>query len=398
MQLALGAIYAWSVFVTPLQKAHHWTTTEVTLTFTIAIAVLGVGAAAGGFWLDRVGPRIVATTAGVLYGLGIILAGLSGDNIGLLYLSYGVLGGVGIGLAYIVPVATLVKWFPDKRGVVTGLAVCGFGGGAVLTAPIATSLIQSRGVGNTFIILGIVYLVLVVICAQFFANPPAGYVPAGWTPSAKQTAQRATRDFTPAEALTRPQWFMLWAILALNVTAGISLISQAKPLAISAGATALIATGFVSTIGIFNAIGRFFWASLSDAIGRRTVFLTMFLLQAVLFVVVAQVFKTNYGLFAILAFVIALCYGGGFGTMPAFTADYFGAKKAGSIYGLMLTAWSAGGVLGPILIAQVKDRTGGYVPAFTILAVVMVVSSLLPLLIRPPRAAQERTVAAPQVA
>jgi len=386
MQLSLGSVYAWSVFVTPLIKAHkaqNWSNTEVTLTFTIAIAVLGIGAAIGGFWMDRVGPRFVATVAGVCYGVGVLLAGFSGDSLPILYATYGVLGGLGMGLGYIVPVATLVQWFPDKRGVVTGLAVMGFGGGAVITSPVATALIGSVGVSQTFIILGIAYLILVLIAAQFYSNPPAGYAPPGWTASAKVASQRANKDFTPAEALTRGQWYVLWAILALNVTAGIAIISQAKPLAQSVGATAAVATGFVSVVAIFNGLGRFAWASFSDLIGRRQVFITMFALQVVLFLVLSRL--PAFAVFAPLAFIVALCYGGGFGTMPAFAADYFGPKRAGAIYGTMLTAWSAGGVLGPILIAQVIDRTGGYGPAFTIIAVIMLLSIALPLFVRPPK-------------
>lgn len=393
MQLALGSVYAWSVFVIPLQKLSGndpkvWTTTGVTLTFTIAIAVLGVGAAIGGFWLDRVGPRIVGTTAAVCYGLGVLLAGFSVHSLPLMYLSYGVIGGLGMGLGYIVPVATLVKWFPDRRGLVTGLAVCGFGGGAVLAAPIATSLIGSVGVGTTFILLGIVYLVMVLAASQFYSNPPAGYRPAGWTPNVKQASQRAARDFTPGEALKRGQWFVLWATLALNVTAGIAIISQAKPIALGAGAGAAAATLFVSLIAIFNGGGRFLWAWFSDLIGRRQVFMIMFALQTVLFVLLA-LFLKSYALLVVPALIVALCYGGGFGTMPAFTADYFGAKKAGSIYGLMLTAWSAGGILGPILIARVKDSTGGYTAALYMIAGIMVVSILLPLFVRPPKVQAE---------
>lgn len=390
MQLSLGSVYAWSVFVTPLRGAHkslHWSATEVTLTFTIAIAVLGIGAAAGGFWMDRVGPRLVATVAGVCFGLGVFLAGFSGDSLPILYLTYGVIGGLGMGLGYIVPVATLVKWFPDKRGVVTGLAVAGFGAGAVITSPVASGLIISVGVSRTFMILGIVYLILVVAAAQFFSNPPAGYAPAGWTPSAQVAAQRATKDFTPREALARGQWYVLWAILALNVTAGIAIISQAKPLAQSVGASAVAATGFVSVIAIFNGLGRFAWASLSDVIGRRQVFMTMFAVQAVLFLILSLL--PGFALFAPLACIVALCYGGGFGTMPAFTADYFGPKRSGAIYGTMLTAWSAGGVLGPILIAQVLDRTHSYRVAFTIIAVIMLASIALPFLVRPPKVATD---------
>ncbi len=397
MQLALGAVYAWSVFVLPLEKAHHWTATQVSLTFTLAIFFLGIGSTIGGFWMDQAGPRRVATAAGICYGVGVLLAGFSGGNLFVLYVTYGVLGGLGMGLGYIVPVATLVKWFPDKRGLVTGLAVCGFGGGALVTAPIATQLIKSSGTGTTFIVLGIAYLIMVLAAAQFYANPPEGYTVPGWTPTAAQAAQRATRDFTRSEAFTRPQWFVLWAILALNVSAGIMLISQASAMAQEiTKVSAIVAAGLVSAISIFNFLGRVFWAWLSDLIGRRQVFITMFVLQTVLFVVLAHV--SAFGLFLALAVIIALCYGGGFGTMPAFTADYFGPKYAGAIYGTMLTAWGVGGIIGPILIAQVKDRTGTYGPALTIIAVVMAVSTLLPVLVRPPKVGAPAAVASAQPA
>lgn len=393
MQLALGAIYAWSVFVKPLEKAHGWNDTQVTLTFTIAIFMLGIGATIGGFLMDRYGPRFVGTLAGVCYGLGVLCAGFSGDNLYILYLTYGIFGGLGMGLGYIVPVATLVKWFPDKRGLVTGLAVCGFGGGALLLAPVATALIKGVGVGQTFIIVGIAYLVMVLVAAQFYSNPPAGYIPAGWTASVKQTSQRAARDFTPGEALTRGQWYVLWAILALNVSAGIMLISQASPMAQDiTGVSVAVAAGLVSAISIFNFLGRISWAWLSDLIGRRQVFMVMFGVQIVLFLLLAV--TTNFVFFSILAVIVALCYGGGFGTMPAFTADYFGAKKAGSIYGVMLTAWGVGGIIGPILIARVKDLTGNYTVALYIIAAIMLLSFLLPLFVRPPKVQAEADVAA----
>ncbi len=398
MQLALGAVYAWSVFVKPLHAEHGWSATEISLTFTLAIFFLGIGSTIGGFWMDQVGPRVVATAAGLCYGLGVLLAGFSGGNLSLLYVTYGVLGGLGMGLGYIVPVATLVKWFPDKRGLVTGLAVCGFGGGALITAPIATQLIKDHGTGPTFVVLGIAYLIMVLGAAQFYANPAPGYAPAGWTPSASVAAQRVTRDFTRAEAFTRGQWYVLWAILALNVSAGIMLISQASAMAQDiTKVNALTAAGLVSAISIFNFLGRIFWAWLSDFIGRRMVFIIMFALQTVLFIVLANV--SIFGLFLALSVIVALCYGGGFGTMPAFTADYFGPKYAGAIYGTMLTAWGVGGILGPILIAQIKDRTGSYTAALYVIAVVMALSTLLPLLVRPPRVREGVGVsAAPQAA
>jgi OFA family oxalate/formate antiporter-like MFS transporter len=391
MQLALGAVYAWSVFVKPLRDLNHWSVTQVSLTFTIAIFMLGIGATVGGFLLDRVGPRLMASIAGVVYGIGVIGASFSTRNLALLYLTYGVIGGLGLGLGYIVPVATLVKWFPDRRGVITGLAVGGFGAGALITAPVATSLIKSVGVAQTFLMLGVVYLVVVVLAAQFYRRAPSGYKPAGWEPTAAQVKQRAARDFTPGEALGRWQWYALWLMLMLNVSAGIMLISQAAPIGVEVTkVSAIVAAGLVGLISIFNGAGRVFWGSLSDVIGRKNVFLSMFLIQAVVFFFLPN--ATTFFLFGVLAAIIALCYGGGFGTMPAFAADYFGPKFAGSIYGLMLTAWGVGGAFGPILIAQVRDRTGNYRAAMYAIAVVMLIAAAIPLIVRPPGALGQEPV------
>lgn len=390
MQLALGSVYAWSIYTKSLIKANGWSVTQATLPFTIAIAFIGIGAIIGGMWQDRVGPRIVALTGGIVYSLGVILASFSIHSLTLLVISYGVLGGGGIGLAYIVPVAMLVKWFPDRRGLVTGLAVAGFGGGAVAVSLLGPSLIISSGVNGALLSFGVAYLVLTVLAALFFQNPPAGWSPAGWTPAPRLAEQRATRDFTQSEALSRPQWYALWAMLTLNVTAGIMLISQAAPLATSKGQTVAAAAGFVALVSVFNATGRLFWSWLSDLIGRRQVFMAMFGLQAIIFAILTFAGSgLGFSVYAALILIVALCYGGGFGAMPAFTADYFGAKYAGAIYGSMLTAWSVGGILGPILIAQVKDRTGGYAVAFGIITVVMLASLLLPMFTRAPKAAVE---------
>src|SRR5690348_2474119 len=216
MQIALGAVYAWSVFRIPLSKAFGWTITEVTFTFTLSILMLGFAAFAGGLWMRKVGPRKVAMTAGIFYGAGVFLASFSGGHLWWLYFSYGFLGGIGLGLGYIVPVATLVKWFPDKRGMITGLAVAGFGAGALITAPIATRLIVSVGVLKTFAILGVVYFFAVTIPAFFMKDPPRDYRPAGWTPSASQQKQRSAKTYTLPEAMRTWQWYALWTLLFLN--------------------------------------------------------------------------------------------------------------------------------------------------------------------------------------
>src|ERR1700746_3945946 len=230
LQIALGAVYAWSVFRVPRVNQFWCIISEVTLTFTISIFVVGVAAFFGGLWLNRKGPRIVALTGGFLYGAGVFLASFSDHKLWWLYLSYGVIGGVGLGFSYIVPVAVLIKWFPDRRGLITGIAVGGFGAGALITAPVATRLIQSVGVLSTFAYLGIAYLIVTVITGVFMQNPPDGWKPVGWTPTPNQTSHRADRDFTLSEALKTLQWWALWLLLFLNTCAGISIISQEAPL------------------------------------------------------------------------------------------------------------------------------------------------------------------------
>ena len=388
MQIALGAVYAWSVFRIPLTKAFGWTISQVTLTFTIAILTLGFAAFVGGVWMRRSGPRNVAIAAGILYGGGVFLASLSAGHLYWLYLSYGLIAGFGIGLGYIVPVATLVKWFPDRRGMITGIAVAGFGAGALITAPIASRLIVSVGVLKTFAILGVVYFVAVTIPAFFMKDPPANYRPEGWTPSATQQKQRSSKTYTLPEALKTWQWYGLWLLLFLNTSAGISIISQAAPMAQEVTrVSAAVAAGLVGLISIANGSGRFLWAWFSDLVGRRWVFLMMFVVQAIVFASLPRV--SSFPAFSALCFVVLLCYGGGFGTMPAFAADYFGPENIGSIYGLMITAWGFAGLFGPMLIARIRQGTGHYSQALYIIAGVMLCSAIIPLIVRPPYTRRE---------
>lgn len=383
LQMALGAVYAWSVFRVPLAKQFHWTISQVTLTFTIAIMVLGFASFFGGLWLKRVGPRVVALTGGVLYGLGIFLASFSNHGLWWLYLSYGVIGGIGLGFGYIVPVAVLLKWFPDKRGLMTGIAVGGFGAGALVTAPIATRLIQSVGVLQTFAYLGVAFLLASVVSGYFMQNPPEGWVPEGWTPSAKQLVQKTARDFTLGEALRTWQWWALWLLLFLNTSAGISIISQESPMFQEfAKITAIVAAGMVGIVSIGNALGRVFWAWASDGLGRKTTFAVMFILQIGLFWLLPSLHAVST--VTVVSFIVLMCYGGGFGTLPAFAADYFGPKNVGSIYGLMLTAWGCASAFGPLLIAHMRQASGSYASGLHVIAVIMAVSVILPLLVRPP--------------
>src|SRR5580692_52329 len=273
MQIALGAVYAWSVFRNPLTKQFGWSIAQVTWTFTICVSVVGIAAFFGGLWLNKKGPRVVAFTAAFLYGLGVFLASFSAHKLWWLYITYGVIGGIGLGFAYIVPISVLVKWFPDMRGLMTGIAVGGFGAGALVTAPVATRLIQNAGVLHTFAVLGAAFLVVTVIGGWFMKNPPQDWRPAGWTPKPLQASQRAAKDFTLGQALASWQWWALWLLLFLNSSAGISIISQEAPMFQElAKVTAFVAAGMVGVVSIGNAVGRVFWAWVSDWITRRATF------------------------------------------------------------------------------------------------------------------------------
>jgi len=387
MQLCLGTVYAWSVFKKPLMATHGWGETQTQLTFMILMGVIGCAAAFGGTLVDKKGPKFVATIGGILFGGGTILAGLA-DQIGslpVLYLGFGIVAALGNGFGYVTPIATLIRWFPDKRGLVTGLAVMGFGAGAFFMGQIAPAMIASNqvidatgkmvssGVAQTFFIWGGIFLVLVTGAAQFYKNPPQGWVPAGFQP-AKGTASAAD-SYQFGEAVKKPQWWMLWAMLFLNVSAGLGLISQLSPIsqelfkplvdpALSAPEKAAdlvkvlaAAGGFIVAISaIFNGLGRLFWASVSDKIGRKNVFITMFITQAILYLLVAMKVINGYYLFLVVACYLLACYGGGFATMPAFAADAFGPTYIGKVYGFMLTAWSCAGIIGPLVFAQFKAQ------------------------------------------
>ncbi len=390
VQLALGAVYAWSVFNVPLQEQFGWSKAEAVLPFEVAIGTIFIGSLVGGRIQDKRGPRPVALAGGVLYALGIMLASLtsSSDQLWLLVLTYGVMGGIGLGAVYITPIAMLAKWFPDKRGLITGIAVAGFGFGAVITAPVAKALLGGTDdKPSVFLPLGIAYLVAVLAGASFFRNPPAGYQVPGFTPSKAGPAVAGTQVYTLREALRTRQWYLLTAILALNTACGIALISQAADATEDiTGATAVTAAGLVGILAIFNGAGRVVWAALSDKIGRMKAFLGMLGLQAICFFLLPR--ASAFAVFAVLAALIYLAYGGGFGTMPATAADYFGTPNAGAIYGAMIVAWSIGGVVGPLATALLYEASGqSYTLPFTVIAVVALVALVLPIITKMPSAA-----------
>ncbi len=382
MQLCLGAVYAWSVFIKPLTATQPWSLVQVSATFTIAMATLGVGTVIGGLWQDRVGPRIVSTVAGLFYGCGFLVSawGVTHHSLYTLWAGYGLMSGLGMGMGYICPVATITKWFPDLRGVMTGAAVMGFGAGAVVMSKIAARIVTDpTRVPFAFETFGIAYLILVVFAAQFLKNPVHGWCPEGWKPVSAVARTATTQHYTVSEALRTWRFWLLWLLISLNTSAGISIISQASPLAQQQlHVTEVTAATIVAMISVFNATGRVFWAWISDLIGRAQTYFTLFAIQVFLFFILPSVHDTV--LFSITVCAIGLCYGGGFGVMPSFAADYFGSANIGGIYGWILLGWGFAAIPSPLFIAHVKEATGTYSYAIYLVGFLMLISLTFPLL------------------
>ena len=382
--MALGSAYAWSVFRIPLVKEFGWSIAQVSLTFTICWFCLGCTASLGGIWLNRRGPRIVAVIAGLLWGGGVFLSSFAAHKLWLLYLGYGIIGGTGLGMGYIVPIAVLVKWFPERRGLITGVAVGGFGAGSLLAAPVAGRLVQSVGLMPTFAYLGVAFAAVAVLSGLFMRNPPEAWHPAGWQPTAAQLSQRSDRDFMLGESLRTWQWWALCGLMSINTMAGLSIVSQAAPIFQEMGkVSAETAAILVGVISVGNGVGRVFWAWISDVTARKTAFLTMYLIQAALFSIYHYIGSPT--LLTIVTFVIVMCYGGGYGITPAFAADYFGPRHVGSIFGLMLLPWAFPAAFGPLLFAYMRESTGGYTEALYLIAAMLIIAIILPLKVSPPR-------------
>jgi OFA family oxalate/formate antiporter-like MFS transporter len=399
LQFSIGAVYAWSVFSKALKEAGAFelTTVEAAIPFEVTIGMIFIGSYIGGQIQDRKGPRIVALVGGVIYAVGVVLASFahSHDQLWLLVLGYGVISGFGLGFAYIVPIAMLQKWFPDKRGLITGLAVGGFGFGAVLTAPLAEWLISQEPDQPTraFLWLGIAYLVMSLVGASVFRNPPEGYVVPGFEKSSAG-GEATAKEYDQGEALRTPQWYLLTAILTLSVTAGISLIAVvAGSAADIAGFSTLGAASLVGALGLFNGAGRILWGWLSDRIGKMPAFMGILGIQGLCLILIPH--ASSPALFAVLAALVYTCYGGGFGTMPSTAGKFFGVANAGAIYGLMLVGWSIGGIIGPLLIASLIGDDKAYTLGFTVVGVIALAGLALPLVTRKPAAARRAADAQP---
>ena len=371
IHLSIGSVYAYSVLKYPIVENLGWSDKTVTVSFTIAIALLGTSAASFGRFVEKWGPRKSATIAAFFFAGGQVIAGFGmlSSSVTLFYLGYGVIGGIGLGLGYISPVSTLVKWFPDRRGLATGMAVMGFGAGSLIAAPVITQLIQGVGLHKMFFIMAVVYFILMISGASYIVKPEDGYMPS-FTSNKEKKAIKITpslQQLNAQEAIRTPRFWLLWMMMFINISTGIMLISAASPLAqTKAGMTATAAAAMVGIMGLFNGGGRLGWSAFSDRLGRSNVFLMFFAVEAIIMLLLPNV--TNALLLQGLIFITVSMYGGGFALLPAFISDLFGTRQLGAIHGLLLTAWSAAGVFGPLLVAYINDATGSYNTAFYIFA------------------------------
>ncbi|RCU47829.1 MFS transporter [Haloplanus salinus] len=388
IHLSIGSIYAYSIYQIPLKETQGWSTSKVTLAFSIAVLVLGFTAAFLGRYVEEYGPRTAGLAAGVLYGLGMVGAGASVQfgSLPLFLATFGVVGGMGIGLGYISPIGTLLEWFPDRRGMATGLAVMGFGAGALLTGPLGNYLIQAVGVAPTFYALGGLYFVLMTAGASYLEKPADDWLPEGMADeeNAHERARSALpgiKSLTAAEARTSPRFWMVWLVVFINVSAGIMLLAFASPMLQQIGGASATTAAFITGyIGIFNGGGRIFWSSLSDYIGRTTTYGAFMLIQIAAFLVMPQL--AGVWILAATIFLVITCYGGGFASLPAYLSDLFGTAEVSAIHGYALTAWGVAGVAGPQLASFVLESTGSYTSALYVVNAALVVGLLAVLTLR----------------
>lgn len=360
IHICIGSVYAWSVLTKPIMQAMGFTLQETTWTFSIAILFLGLSAGFLGSYVEKHGPRRSGLVSTVFFGIGMLgtAFALSQHSLLLMYLFYGVIGGIGLGTGYITPVSTLVKWFPNNRGLATGLAIMGFGFASLIAGPVMQLLIAKYGLITNFIILGCVYMVIMT-ASSLYLEPPK--VPAATEVKAKLASlpENNQAQYTVNEAMKTWHFYALWWIFFTNITCGIGLLAVASPMAQEViQMTPLAAASMVGIIGLLNGLGRIVWSTISDYIGRRNTYIMFFLLEIAAFYMLASV--TDSFLFQALIFLIITCYGGGFSCMPAYLSDLFGTKQLSAIHGRILTAWGLAGIAGPLLLSWIKETTNSY--------------------------------------
>jgi MFS family permease len=375
IHLCIGQAYAFSVFKLPMTKLigiaksapDDWTQTQLGWIFSIAIVFLGLSAAVFGRWVESGGPRRAMFVAASCFGGGFLVAaaGVYIHSIWIVYLGYGVLGGIGLGIGYISPVSTLIKWFPDRPGMATGMAIMGFGGGAMIASPLSLMLMKSYatpesvGVAATFVTMGVIYFLVMMFGVFLVRLPAEGWKPEGYVPRAASSGMITIGNVTVDQAFKTRQFWQLWLVLCMNVTAGIGILETASPMIqemFPGHVTAATAGGFVGLLSIFNMAGRFVWSSTSDYIGRRNTYMIFFTLGIVLYASIPSIgHMGSVPLFVAVCAILLSMYGGGFATIPAYLRDVFGTMHVGAIHGRLLTAWSVAGVLGPVLVNYIRD-------------------------------------------
>ena len=415
VHLCIGQAYATSVYKASLVEHFDSSLTAIGIVFSIAIVMLGISAAVFGTWVDTGGPRRAMATAAVFWSAGFLVgsAGIATEQLWLLYLGYGFLGGIGLGIGYISPVSTLIKWFPDRPGLATGMAIMGFGGGAMIASPLSAWLLQrydssvdsanalasGSAVSQLFLTLGLVYLAVMLFGAWLVRVPPEGWAPEGFDPDTAPHHELVTKANVSANnAIKTPQFWLLWTVLFCNVTAGIGILEQAAPMIRDffreggeSTVAAAAAAGFVGLLSLFNMAGRFAWSTTSDHVGRKNIYMMYLGVGIVLYTTLALIGSSSTFLFVVLAGVIISFYGGGFATVPAYLRDLFGTYQVGAIHGRLLTAWAAAGVAGPLIINGILDSQGepgnltsaDYRPALLTMVGILVVGFIANLLVRP---------------
>jgi MFS family permease len=418
IHLAIGSVYSWSVFKLPLQDTLGASGVISALPFTFGIVMLGLAAAVFGTTVERRGPRWAMAVSASCFCSGLLISALAADagQMWLVVVGYGIVGGIGLGIGYISPVSTLMKWFPDRPGMATGFAIMGFGGGALIASPWSSQLMSwfgtdRAGLAETFLTMGLVYAVFMAMGVLLIRTPPPGWRPASLAADTADTAapryRAAGPDRTAAQAIRTPQFWLLWVVLCFNVTAGIGILERAAPIyrdyfphATSPGALTAAAAGFVAVLSLANSLGRLLWSTLSDVSGRKNMYRLYLGLGALLYLALILVADTSKPLFLAACILILSFYGAGFATAPAYLRDLFGYQEVGAIHGRLLTAWSTAGVLGPLIVNAIADHQiaagvvgpDRYQPSFTIMVVLLVIALTCNELIRIPKPPGEGTV------
>ncbi|MCL7986520.1 OFA family MFS transporter [Sphingobacterium sp. lm-10] len=383
IHISIGSVYAYSVITNPVRGIFGVDESTVNWSFKLAILFLGLSAALLGKWVEKVGPKRSGIATGLFFGIGILGSGLAVHigSISMFLICYGVIGGIGLGIGYITPVSTLVKWFPDRRGLATGMAIMGFGFSALIFGPVMQFLFEKVGIANAFFILGVVYMILIFASALYIEKPPKDYLPKGFQSGEGKNIKADISNIDANASLKTSRFYYIWIMMFINITCGIAVIAAASPMMQEKlQYTPMQAATIVGLIGVFNGLGRLFWSSLSDYIGRANVYILFFSFQVLGFYFLPQISLEI--LFLIVLFTIVTMYGGGFAVLPAFLGDLFGTKQLGAIHGMILVAWALAGIVGPTIYDYVKESTGSLTQTLTLFSGLFLIALLVSILMK----------------